>query len=73
MKFPFDYKTMFAVFSLDYTWQALNYVSINIQNKTLYIISHSVLKIKLLKNGKKTFKKHRGEEKKQIRIKMSLK
>lgn len=66
MKFPFDYKTMFVVFSLNYTWQALNYVSVNIQNKTLYNISHSVLKIKLfLKKWRGKKKASKTEEKKQ--------
>lgn len=75
MKFPFDYKTMFVVFSLNYTWQALNYVSVNIQNKTLYNISHSVLKIKLfLKKWreKKSFKNRRKKTKKKT-VKMRLK
>lgn len=73
VKFPFDYKMMFVVFSLDYTCQALNYVSINIQNKTLYNISHSVFKIKLFfkKNqmNKKNLQKHGGGKKKLMRLK----
>lgn len=75
MKFPFDYKTMFVVFSLNYTWQALNYVSVNIQNKTLYNISHSVLKIKLfLKKWreKKKLQKQKKKNKKKT-VKMRLK